>query len=595
MTSLDASRRRFMATFAGAGLGTTLVPGVLWARVQDSGANKVTLAMIDEALKLSGITIADDEKNNLVETANRNLAGYEEIRKLHIPPDVSPPFHFSPLVPGITVNKTRQPIRYSAVPGVKRPSNLEDVAFWPLRNLAELIRTRQVTSLELTDMYLARLHRYNPLLNNVVTFLDDYGRAEARRADSEIAAGRYKGPLHGIPWGAKDIISVKGYKTTWGSKNFSDQILDYDASVVEQLREAGAVLIAKVTTGELAGGDNWFGGQTKSPWDPAQGSSGSSAGPASATAAGCIAFGIGTETSGSILSPAARCGLAGLRPTFGRISRYGVMALSWTQDRLGPICRYAEDNAVVMQAIARPDGRDMSVSDVPFNWDARFDIRKLRVGIIQDSFDTITNASAKANADKMLQTFRSLGISQFIPIDVPVFPVSTGSFNVERTAYFDEHARSGRMKGTRGGSQAPGRLIPAPEYLQQQRARMMMMMELAKATSHVDVYIVGSNNTGVGGPGPRAATTPPTPPPAPRPEREQPPTQRHFSYANLAGYPAINLPNGFADTGSPTNAVIYAQPFRELEILALAKAYQDAAGFHLIKPSKLDQAVTTQR
>ena len=584
-----------MATFAGAGLGSTLVPGVLWARVQDSGANKVTLAMIDEALKLSGITIAEEEKNNLVETANRNLAGYEEIRKLHIPPDVSPPFHFSPLVPGITVNKTRQPIRFSPVPNVKRPANLEEVAFWPIRNLAELIRTRQVSSLELTEMYLARLHRYNPLLNNVVTFLDDHGRAEARRADAEIAAGKYKGPLHGIPWGAKDIISVKSYKTTWGSKNFSDQVLDYDASVVEQLRDAGAVLIAKVTTGELAGGDNWFGGQTKSPWDPTQGSSGSSAGPASATAAGCIAFGIGTETSGSILSPSARCGVAGLRPTFGRISRYGVMALSWTQDRLGPICRYAEDNAVVMQAIAKPDGRDMSVSDVPFNWDARFDIKKLRVGIIQDSFDTITNASAKANADKMLQTFRSLGVTQFIPIEVPVFPVSTGGFNVERTAYFDEHARSGRMKGTRGGSQAPGRLIPAPEYLQQQRARMMMMMELAKATSHVDVYIVGSNNTGTGGPGPRSAATPATPPPPPRPEREQSPTQRHFGYANLAGYPAINLPNGFADTGSPTNAVIYAQPFRELEILALAKAYQDAAGFHLVKPAKLDQTTTTQQ
>ena len=584
-----------MATFAGAGLGSTLVPGVLWARVQDSGANKVTLAMIDEALKLSGITIAEEEKNNLVETANRNLAGYEEIRKLHIPPDVSPPFHFSPLVPGITVNKTRQPIRFSPVPNVKRPANLEEVAFWPIRNLAELIRTRQVSSLELTEMYLARLHRYNPLLNNVVTFLDDHGRAEARRADAEIAAGKYKGPLHGIPWGAKDIISVKSYKTTWGSKNFSDQVLDYDASVVEQLRDAGAVLIAKVTTGELAGGDNWFGGQTKSPWDPTQGSSGSSAGPASATAAGCIAFGIGTETSGSILSPSARCGVAGLRPTFGRISRYGVMALSWTQDRLGPICRYAEDNAVVMQAIAKPDGRDMSVSDVPFNWDARFDIKKLRVGIIQDSFDTITNASAKANADRMLQTFRSLGVTQFIPIEVPVFPVSTGGFNVERTAYFDEHARSGRMKGTRGGSQAPGRLIPAPEYLQQQRARMMMMMELAKATSHVDVYIVGSNNTGTGGPGPRSAATPATPPPPPRPEREQSPTQRHFGYANLAGYPAINLPNGFADTGSPTNAVIYAQPFRELEILALAKAYQDAAGFHLVKPAKLDQTTTTQQ
>ena len=225
----------------------------------------------------------------------------------------------------------------SAAPSVKRPANLEDAAFWPVRHLAELVRTRQVSSLELTEMYLTRLHRYNPLLNNVVTFLDDYGRAEARRADGEIAAGKYKGPLHGIPWGAKDIISVRGFKTTWGSPAFKDQVFDYDASVVEMLRDAGAVLIAKLTTGELAGGDNWFGGQTKSPWDPTLGSSGSSAGPGSATAAGCVGFAIGTETSGSILSPAARNGLAALRPTFGRISRYGVMALSWTQDRLGPM------------------------------------------------------------------------------------------------------------------------------------------------------------------------------------------------------------------------------------------------------------------
>jgi Asp-tRNA(Asn)/Glu-tRNA(Gln) amidotransferase A subunit family amidase len=594
MTTLETTRRRFMATFTGAGVAGTLFPGVLWARVQDSGAERVTLAMVTEALKLSGVEMTDEEKKTLVESANRNLNGYEEIRKLHIPPDVSPPFHFSPVVPGITVNKARQPFRLSAAPTVKRPANLEDVAFWPLRHLAELVRSRQVTSLELSEMYLARLHRYNGLLNNVVTFLDDYGRAEAKRADSEIGSGKYKGPLHGIPWGAKDIISVRGYKTTWGSNAFKEQVLDYDATVVEQLREAGAVLIAKVTTGELAGGDNWFGGQTKSPWDPSQGSSGSSAGPASATAAGCIAFGIGTETSGSILSPSARCGLAGLRPTFGRISRYGVMALSWTQDRLGPICRYAEDCAIVMQTIAKPDGRDMSVSDVPFNWNATFDIKKLKVGIIQDSFDTITNASAKANAEKMLQTLRTLGVTQFIPIAVPTFPVNVGGFNVERTAYFDEHARSGRMKGARGGNQAPGRLIPAPEYLQQQRARMMMMIELAKATAHVDVYLVGSNNTGVGGPGPggRGGPAPLTPPP-PQPERQQSPTQRHFSYANLAGYPAINLPNGFADTGGPTNAVIYAQPFRELEILALAKAYQDAAGFHLIKPAKLDQVTTT--
>src|SRR5688500_9276635 len=434
MKNSDSTRRRFMATFAGAGLGSTLVPGVLWARMQDAAAQRVTLAMVDDALKLAGIEIGEEEKKNLVETANRNLTGYDAICKLRIPPDVSPPFHFSPLVPGMTVNKTRQPIRFSAAPSVRRPANLEDVAFWPLRNLGELVRTRQVTSLELTDMYLARLHRYNPILNNVVTFLDDHGRAEARRADSEIAAGKYKGALHGIPWGAKDIISVKGYKTTWGSKNFSDQVLDYDASVVERLRDAGAVLIAKVTTGELAGGDNWFGGQTKSPWDPTQGSSGSSAGPASATAAGCIAFGIGTETSGSILSPSARCGVAGLRPTFGRISRYGVMALSWTQDRLGPICRYAEDTAIVMQAIAKPDGRDMSVSDVPFNYNSQLDIKKLRVGYIKESFEDLTNPAVKANALQVLDTLKTLGVTALVPLTVPEMTTNVSGLGVESTA-----------------------------------------------------------------------------------------------------------------------------------------------------------------
>jgi len=590
---LDQTRRRFLATFAATGLGTTLVPGVLWARMQDAGAQKISLDMVTDALKLAGIDIPEDEKNSLVESANRNLTGYDDLKKLRIPADVSPPFHFSPVTPGMPVNKAKQPWRLSAAPSVKRPANLEDAAFWPVRHLAELIRTRQVTSLELTDMYLARLHRYNGVLNNVVTFMDDYGRAEAKRADAEIAAGKYRGPLHGIPWGAKDIISVKGYKTTWGSAPFKDQVLDYDATVVEQLRDAGAVLIAKVTTGELAGGDNWFGGQTKSPWDPAVGSSGSSAGPSSATAAGCIAFGIGSETSGSILSPAGRCGLAGLRPTFGRVSRYGVMALSWTQDRLGPICRYAEDNAIVMQAISKPDGRDMSVTDVPFNWNANFNIKTLKVGIIQESFDEIKDPAAKANADKMLSVLKQLGVTQFVPVKVPEFSTSTGSFGVERTAYFEEHARAGRMKGTRGGSQSTGYLLPAPLYLQQQRARMMMMMELQQATAHVDVYLVGSNNTGgtpsrppgEGGGPRRGGGTPATPPP---------PTQRHFGYANLAGYPAINLPNGFAANGQPTNAVIYAQPFRELEIIALAKAYQDVAGFHLRKPSKLDHVTTTQ-
>ena len=510
--------------------------------MQDAGAKKLTAAMVTDAMKLSGLEFTEADVKSMVDAANQNLTRYEELRTIHIPNDVSPPFHFSAIVPGIEVNRTKLPFRLSAAPAVKRPANLEDAAFWPVRHLAELIRTRQVTSVELTEMYLARLHRYNAKLNNVVTFLDDYGRAEATRADAEIAAGKYKGPLHGIPWGAKDIISVKGYKTTWGSPAFKEQSFDYDASVVEMLRDAGAVLIAKVTTGELASGDQWFGGQTKSPWNLAQGSSGSSAGPSSATAAGCIGFGIGTETSGSILSPAARCGLAGLRPTFGRISRYGVMALSWTQDRLGPLCRYAEDCAIVMQAIAKPDGRDMSVSDIPFNWNAQLDVKKLRVGIIQESFDELTNADAKRNAAHTLDTLRSIGVSQArfrspCPRRRSTSTASARSASSRRCSSTSPRAPD-KMKEARGGGRYNGRLVPAVEYLKLQRARMMMMTKLAEATADVDVYVVASNNTGgEGGRGGRGAaatrTTAPdatTPPGAAtgEPPRPQSPTQRHF-------------------------------------------------------------------
>jgi len=579
-----------MAHFAGIGLAGTLAPGILWARMQDADAKTITIEMVTNAMKLSGLEFTEAELKAMVDAANQNLARYEEQRAVHIPNDVSPPFHFSPLVPGLAVNRARLPFRLSAAPAVRRPANLEDAAFWPVRHLAELIRTRQVTSLELTQMYLARLHRYNPTLNNVVTFLDELGIADANRADAEIAAGRYKGPLHGIPWGAKDIIAVKGFKTTWGSPAFKDQSFDYDASVVEMLREAGAVLIAKLSTGELASGDQWFGGQTKNPWNLSQGSSGSSAGPSSATAAGCVAFGIGTETSGSILSPSARCGLAGLRPTFGRISRYGVMALSWTQDRLGPICRYAEDCAIVMQAVAKPDGRDMSVSDIPFNWNAELDVKKLRVGIIRESFDELSNAAVKTNAEKMLDTLRSIGISQLIPVAVPEMPGNLnalGGIGVESTAFFDEHARAGRMKEARGGGRANGRLVPAVEFLRAQRIRMMMMMKLGEATANVDVYIVASNNAGGGRGGDPAAAgggaAAPTEPPRP-----QTPAQRHSNMANLAAYPAINVPNGFGDSGSPTNVTFFARPFGEMELIALAKAYQDAAGFHLRRPKAIE-------
>ena len=623
MAVSDETRRRFITHFAGAGLGATLAPGILWAKMQEQSADRITLEMVTGALKMAGVESTEAERQAMVSTANNALRSYEANRQIDIPNDVSPPFHFSALVPGIEVNKTPKPFHMSVPPVLRRPANLEDAAFWPVRHLAELIRTKKVTSLELTEMYLARLHRYNAKLNNVVTFLDDLARAQAKQADAEIAAGKYKGPLHGMPWGAKDIISVKGYKTTWGTAPLKDQVLDYDASVVEMLRDAGAVLIAKLTTGELASGDNWFGGQTKSPWDPAVGSSGSSAGPSSATAAGCVAFAIGTETSGSILSPSARCGLAGLRPTFGRISRYGVMALSWTQDRLGPICRHAEDCAIVMQAIAKPDGRDMSVADVPFNWDARLDIKKLRVGYIKESFDTLTNANAKQNAEKVLDTLRTLGVTNFIPMTIPTANTAGSALGIESAAYFDHMMRAGKMTGSRGVARPASWLTPAVEFLQQQRIRMMMMMELEKATRGLDVYVVASNNTGgtptpAGGRG-RGAAGDPADPAAAAAGRagagragsdpaaagrggeagrggrggaggggNQGPAQRHSTMANLACYPAINIPNGFADNGQPTNVTFFARPFGETELLALAVAYQNAAGFYKQKPTKLD-------
>ena len=573
------TRRRFLAHFAGAGLGTTLAPGVLWAKVQEAGTDRVTLAMVTDALRLSGIELSEEDRTALVDGANTSLERLEELRAVHIPNDVSPPYHFSPIVAGMKVDRARQPWVVSKAPAVKRPATLEDVACWPLRHLAELIRTKQVASVELTRMYLARLHRHQAVLNNVVTFLDDHGLAEAAQADREIAAGRYKGPLHGIPWGCKDIITVKGFKTTWGSPAFVDQQFDYDASIVEMLREAGAVLIAKLATGELAGGDNWFGGQTKSPWDPTQGSSGSSAGPASATAGGGVAFAIGSETSGSILSPAARCGVVGLRPTFGRVSRHGAMALSWTQDRLGPFGRYAEDCALVMQAIAKPDGRDMSVSDLPFNWNAGLDVRTLKVGILQASFDELTEPAAKANAAATLDTLKALGVKEFAPVGVPDVALEMSGIGVESAAFFDEHARAGRMaKVSRGRARPAGRLTSAVDFLQSQRARMMMMEALAKATAHVDVYVVASNSIGRGGPGgPPAPRAPGTPRP---PRQPQLPGQRHFQMANLACYPAVNVPNGFAEGGTPTAIVFYAQPYREHQLLALAKAYQDEARWH---------------
>ncbi len=398
-----------------------------------------------------------------------------------------------------------------------------------------------------------------------------------------------------MPWGCKDIIAVPGYPTQWGSGAFRGQTFDVEATVPQLLREAGAVLVAKLTSGELASGDQWFGGRTNSPWDPKEGSSGSSAGPASATAAGCVAFGIGTETSGSILSPSTICGVTGLRPTFGRVSRYGAMTLSWTQDRLGPLCRTVEDCAIVFHAIAKADEQDRSVIDLPFNWDAALDIRKLRVGYLASAFeDAGRNSVLKENDHQVLNTMKSLGV-ELEPFELPTMPlgVTDGILGAESGASFDEFLRSGRDKELTNKARANGfrssRLVPAVEYLQAQRIRAMIMQQFAAAVSKFDVYIApyldmraaaaaaGRGDAPEGGRGGGRGRGNGAPPP-PNAIRD------HFQVANLCGYPAVSVPNGFTADGKPTSVTFMGRLYNEAEVLAVARAYQERAGWHLKHP-----------
>ncbi|MGH9531816.1 MAG: amidase, partial [Terriglobales bacterium] len=336
MPPLRSDRRAFLALCSSLGLTSTLLPGVLWGKLEGKPATK---EMIAEAATLAGISIPDEHQEMMVKGLNEQLESFEAIRKLALPNSVPPSLLFDPVLPGMKFATVKQPMRMSRIAAPDVPKNLDDAAFYTVRQLAELVRTRKVSSSALSEMYLERLKRYNPLLKFMVTLTEDRARAQAREADRDIAAGRYRGPLHGLPWGAKDLLAVKGYPTTWGASGFEKQVIDEDAVVVQRLDRAGAVLVAKLTLGALAMGDQWFGGMTRNPWKIDQGSSGSSAGSASATAAGCVAFAIGSETLGSISSPSTRCGTTGLRPTYGRVPRSGAMALSWSMDKIGPICR----------------------------------------------------------------------------------------------------------------------------------------------------------------------------------------------------------------------------------------------------------------
>jgi Asp-tRNA(Asn)/Glu-tRNA(Gln) amidotransferase A subunit family amidase len=576
---LGLDRRRFLAYFSSIGLGGTLLPGALWAQArqqaQATGTLQILPEMVGLAARVADVPLSADAQKRIADSLNRRgglLASYQQLRDMKLGNDTPPAYVFNPLLPGMKLPPGRKVFKHSQ-PKVARPKTDEDLAFLPVTHLAQLVKSRTVKSVDLTKLYIERLKTYDPTLHFVVSLTEELALKQAAKADAEIAAGRYRGPLHGIPWGAKDLLAVKGYKTTWGASPYKDQTIDVDSTVFTRLSEAGAVLVAKLTLGALAMGDRWFGGQTKSPWDPSNpnvGSSGSSAGPASATAAGCVGFGIGTETRGSIMSPSSRCGNTGLRPTFGRVSRYGAMALSWTMDKIGPICRSAEDCAIVLKAIFGPDGKDGHVIDAPFDWDAARDVRTLRVGYQKSDFEGDIPDDPK-NPDRVermrltrklnaaaLEVIKGVGV-KLIPIELPKLDSGPMDFllTVEAAAAFDDLVRSDTFdqmsaepeRSAWVNSLRTHELVPAVQYIQANRARTRLMEKFNGVFSGIDLFI-GSM----------------------------------LGVTNLTGHPELSFPIGFDAKGQPVAGRLTGKLFGEEEMLLLAKAYQEKTAFHRERP-----------
>jgi Asp-tRNA(Asn)/Glu-tRNA(Gln) amidotransferase A subunit family amidase len=632
------SRRTLLSVCTAAGLGHTLFPGALLAlastpqTARQNGASPqqdlrgwpaITPAIIDAAAVIAAVHITDEQKQIMLDglLGQRNSA--LRVRDLHLANGVAPVAMTNPIPTGTVppMFEPSQPLRLGAPPSIakflaeaKSPAEQgaanDAWAFATVRELGVALRQRRTTSVALTKMYLARLRRYDPLLKFVITYTDERALKQAAQADRELASGHDRGPLHGIPWGAKDLLAVNGYPTTWGAAGFEQQMIDHDAEVVKRLDAAGAVLIAKLSMGALAQGDLWFGGRTRNPWNPHQGSSGSSAGSASAVAAGCVGFAIGTETLGSISSPSTRCGATGLRPSFGRVPRTGAMALSWSMDKIGPIARSVEDCALVLHAIGGPDGKDLSVHSGAFNADLTLDLRKLRVGYIKSAFDTPTlqplpkdelatladaertrrEAEHKAQFERRaydakydaatLDRLRAMGI-KLTPCEMPEFHFSSllNILSAEAAAAFDELTLSGRDALLTG--QKPfdwpnqfrmARFIPAVDYIQAQRARTLAMQQMYELFTNFDVIVSPSGGT-------------------------------QLTATNLCGQPAVIVPNGIrgddappspntedgalnnvGGPGTPVSITFLAPLYGEANACTLANAYQQHAGFINLRP-----------
>jgi Asp-tRNA(Asn)/Glu-tRNA(Gln) amidotransferase A subunit family amidase len=541
------SRRQVLAVLSSLGIGSTVFQRALAAKAAEEGT--VTPEMIQQAEWIAGLELKEAERKSAARALQRAMKDLKAARALPIDHGVPPALVFRPLADSPGHETARNGVSLPDGPAPARPADADTLAFMPVRALAGLLRSRQVSSVELTKLYLQRLRKYDPALLCVVTLTEDLALAQAERMDKEIAAGRYRGPLHGISWGAKDLMAVPGYTTTWGAGHYREQKLADKATVVRRLEDAGAVLVAKMSLGALASGDRWFKGRTRNPWDVRHGSSGSSAGSAAAVAAGLVGFALGSETLGSIVSPCERCGVSGLRPTFGRVSRHGCMTLSWSMDKIGPIARSLEDCALIFAAIQGADGLDPSTVDRPFCWPLRRDLRSLRVGYIE-------NDKSECERDE-LRVLGDLGV-RLVPIKLPGrFPLGAMRLilRVEAGAVFDELTRKGVSEGLGDWPDIfrAVQFIPAVEYLRANRARTLLMREMEEVMSQIDAYVGGDD----------------------------------LVITNLTGHPTVVMPSGFKKQDGvevPQGLTFTGRLHGEAELLALGHAYQQATGFHLRRP-----------
>lgn len=519
--------------------------------------DKISADDVRGAARIMGLEMTQSEIDSLLPGLEDNRTAYLNHRKSTPANDLGPALWFNPLLPGMKIPSGPDKVNFGKAPLVRLPQNRDELAWYTVRELAELIRTRQISSEELTRFFLDRLKKYDPQLHCVITLTEDLAIEQAKRADAEIKAGKYRGLLHGIPYGAKDLLATKKYKTTWGSVPYQNQMLDYDATVIKKLEAAGAVLCAKLTMGELAWGDVWYGEMTRNPWDTKTGSSGSSAGSASSVSAGLLPFAIGTETLGSIVSPSTVCGTTGLRPTYGRVSRYGAMALSWSMDKIGPICRSVEDCAIVFNAIQGPDPMDVSLIPAAFHYDATADPKQLKIGYLKKDFDRRYPFHDQDSV--ALEKLKAMGF-QLIPIELPESPDLSIILSAESAAAFDELTLSGKddlmrrqIKNAWPNSFREARFIPAVEYIQANRLRTKLMQDMQKVFEKVDVYVHPSWGS------------------------------RSLNITNHTGHPCVVVPNGLRN-GRPTSLSFTGRLFEEGKILGLVRVYQEATGHHKQHP-----------